>query len=152
MAEEIETPEGAENAPSEGQGQEQAGAEQGEPSQAEKSEGLSKDARMWGMLCHLAGIAGFLFPFGNVILPLIFWQLKKEELPFAGEQGKEALNFQISMSIYAAASVPLIFACGLGVLLVIAVSIVDLVLLIIASIKANNGESYRYPLTIRFIK
>jgi len=110
-----------------------------------------KNARLWGMLCHLAGLAGFAFPFGNVILPLIFWQLKKSEYRFVDAQGKEALNFQISMTIYGLVTIPLFFLC-IGPFLLAAVAIVDLVLLLIAAIKANNGESYRYPLAIRFVK
>ena len=107
---------------------------------------------MWGMFCHLAGLAGFIFPIvGNIVAPLIIWQVKKDEFPFVDAQGKEAVNFQISMAIYAAASFALMFIC-IGVFLLSAVGIVDLVCLIIAAIKANNGESFHYPLTIRFIK
>lgn len=110
-----------------------------------------KNARLWGMLCHLAGLAGFAFPFGNIILPLIFWQLKKNEYSFVDAQGREAVNFQISMSIYGLVTIPLFFLC-VGPFLLAAVAIVDLVFLVVAAIKANNGESYQYPLTIRFIK
>ena len=133
--------------------------EDGNPQAAGRSDGqtnsgqseISKDARTWGMLCHLAGLAGYIFPFGNIILPLIFWQVKKTEYPFVDEQGKEALNFQISMTIYALATIPLCFIC-IGLSLLSAVVIVDIVLLIIAAIKAGNGEFYRYPLTIRLVK
>jgi uncharacterized Tic20 family protein len=124
--------------------------EAGKP--ATKEPEVSKDARMWAMFCHLAGLAGYIMPVaGNIIGPLILWQIKKDEYPFVDEQGKEAVNFQISMSLYALISIPLFFVC-IGPFLLAAVGIVDLVLLIIATIKANNGEHYRYPLTIRFIK
>ncbi|MHC4462090.1 MAG: DUF4870 domain-containing protein [Planctomycetota bacterium] len=121
---------------------------------------VSKDARMWAMLCHLGGLAGYVMPIvGNIVTPLIFWQIKKDEYPFVDEQGKEALNFQISMSIYWLISVVLCvmmvivvcMAC-IGPFLLVAVYIVDLVFLLIAAVKANSGEHYRYPLTIRFIK
>ena len=82
---------------------------------------------------------------------MIFWQIKKEEYPFVDEQGKEAVNFQISMALYAVASLLLFIIC-IGPFLLAAVGLVDLVLLIIAAVKANNGQHYRYPLTIRFIK
>ena len=124
----------------------QGGAQQPAPTGAP-----SKDAKMWAMLCHLGGIAGALFPFGNVILPLIFWQIKKDEFPFVDDQGKEALNFQISISIYALATIPL-FCIVIGPFVLGAVSIFSLVMLIIAAIKANNGEKYRYPLCLRLIK
>ena len=115
-------------------------------------EELSKDARNWGMICHLSGLIGyFLIPFGNVIAPLVVWLLKKDEHPWIDEQGKEALNFQICMAIYlliAAAT----FCAFIGIVLFPVVYITGLVLTIIASVKASNGESYRYPLTIRFVK
>ena len=129
----------------------EAGAGEEKVEEVKVSAEVDKDARLWGMLCHLAGLAGFAFPFGNVILPLIFWQLKKNEYAFVDAQGKEAVNFQISMTIYGLVTIPLFFLC-IGPFLLAAVAIVDLVLLLIAAIKANNGESYRYPLAIRFVK
>ena len=121
---------------------------------AEANEELSKDARKWAMFCHLAGLAG-LIPiapaFGSVIAPLIIWQIKKDEFEFVDEQGKEALNFQISILIYALVAGLLCFAC-IGFFLLPAVYIFDLIFLLIAAVKANNGQRYRYPLSIRFIK
>jgi len=107
--------------------------------------GVSKDARMWGMLCHLLGL------FTSFVGPLIIWLLKKEEDPFIDNQGKEALNFQITMAIAWIVSALLTFVC-IGAFLGVAVSVVDIIFCIIASIKANGGEAYRYPVSIRFIK
>ena len=118
--------------------------------EAKDSGAISKDARMWGMFCHLAGLCGYIIPFGNILGPLIIWQLKKED-SFVDDQGKEALNFQISIMIYVIVSALLMFLC-IGIFLLIAVAIFNLVFLLIAAIKANDGESYRYPLTIRLIK
>lgn len=113
---------------------------------------ISRDARMWAMICHLAGLTLFLMPLiSNIIAPFIVWQIKKEDDLFIDEKGKEALNFQISISIYALASIPLVFVC-IGVILLPAVIIFDIVCIIIAALKSNNGEYYRYPLTIRLIK
>ena len=122
------------------------------------SKEVNKDARMWGMICHLAGLAG-LIPVvpvvGSIIGPLVVWQLKKDEFGFVDEQGKEAVNFQISILLYLLVSailwVPLSFVC-IGAVIPFAISIVDLVFMLIAAVKANDGEHYRYPLTIRFIK
>jgi uncharacterized Tic20 family protein len=118
------------------------------------SKEINKDARMWGMICHLAGLGG-LIPIvpiiGSVIGPLIVWQIKKDEFGFVADQGKEALNFQISILMYAIVSGLLCFAC-VGFVLLPAVYIFDLIFLLIAAVKANDGERYRYPLTIRFIK
>ncbi len=121
---------------------------------AEVNEELSKDARMWAMFCHLGGLAGLvpIVPaFGSIIAPLVIWLIKKEEHPYIDEHGKEAVNFQISMLLYAIICIPLCFIC-IGFFLLAAVGIVDIVCLLIAAVKANNGERYRYPISIRFIK
>lgn len=112
---------------------------------------LSNDAKMWAMLCHLSALSGFIVPFGSLIGPLIIWQLKKNEFPIVDDQGKEALNFQITTLIAAIVSGILIFV-AIGFVLLIAVVIASLVLTIIAAIKANNGETYRYPFALRLIK
>jgi len=77
--------------------------------------------------------------------------LKKEEMPLVDDQGKEAVNFQISITIYFLVAAASIF-CVIGFVLAPAVLIFDLVFTIIAAMKAGSGEAYRYPLTIRFIK
>ncbi len=111
-----------------------------------------KQAHKWGMLCHLTALAGFVgIPFGNIIGPLVVWLLKKGDYPFVDGQGKESLNFQISVTIYGIVAALLIFVV-IGIFLLIGLVIADLVLVIIASVKASSGESYHYPLTIRFIK
>jgi uncharacterized Tic20 family protein len=109
-----------------------------------------RDERMWAMFCHLSGLAGYVFPFGNIIAPLVIWILKKEEFPLVNDQGKEAINFQISMTIYIIAAIILIFLI-IGIPLLIILGLFDLLMIIIASIKANEGVEYRYPLTIRFL-
>ncbi len=116
------------------------------------SKETNKDARLWAMICHLAGLAGLVVPVvGCIVGPLVVWQIKKEEFPFVDEQGKEAVNFQISMLIYGVVAALLIFAC-IGTVLLPAVALFDLIFLLIAAVKANDGHHYRYPLTIRFIK
>ena len=115
-------------------------------------EGDEKQARNWGMLCHLTALAAFLgIPFGHILGPLIVWLIKKNEYPFVDEQGKESLNFQISVTIYSMPLFILVFLL-IGIPLLIALFMADVMLVIIAAVKASNGESYRYPLTIRFIK
>jgi hypothetical protein len=110
-----------------------------------------KDERMWGMFCHLSALSGFIIPFGNVIGPLIIYSLKKDEYAFVADQGKESLNFQTSVLIY-------LIICGLAVLLVVGifllmiVGLLALILTVVAAVKANDGEYYRYPFCIRFIK
>jgi len=107
------------------------------------------------MLCHLGGLAGFIIPFGNIIAPLVIWLIKKDEDKFVDDHGKEALNFQITLMIAAMAgfilTVIVITAC-VGIPLMIAVGVCNIVFCIIAAIKANKGEAYRYPIAIRLIK
>ncbi|RJE85687.1 DUF4870 domain-containing protein [Paenibacillus sp. 1011MAR3C5] len=103
------------------------------------------------MLCHLVAFSTFFIPFGSIIGPLLIWLIKKDQSPYVNEHGKESLNFQISILIYCIISSILIIVF-IGVLLLIAIGITWFILVIIASIKANEGSVYRYPLTIRFIK
>ena len=111
-----------------------------------------KQSRTWGMVCHLAGLAGLVgIPFGSIIGPLVIWLIKKDEYPYVDEQGKKALNFQISWTIWG-------IICGLLILIFIGIILLPilliawLVLTILGTIKANNGEPWTYPLTIEFLK
>lgn len=108
------------------------------------------DARMWAMLAHLSAIPGSFVLIGSVIAPLVIWQIQKERSAFVDYHGKEAVNFQITMAIAAAISF-LLMILVVGVFLLFIVGVVWLVFTIIAAVKANNGEYYRYPLTFRFI-
>jgi len=110
-----------------------------------------KDARNWAMICHLSGLTGFVIPFGNVLGPLIVWAIKKDDHHFIDDQGKEALNFQLTMTLCLIASAIMIIVL-VGILLISVLCIYILFMIIIASIKANDGIYYRYPLTIRFFK
>ena len=112
----------------------------------------SRDARKWGMICHLVSLVGLLGNgIGFLIGPLAVWLIKKEDDPFIDEQGKEAVNFQLTMLIAALASALLILVV-IGIVLLVVVGLLMTILPIIAAIQANEGTHYRYPLTIRFIK
>jgi len=111
----------------------------------------SQEARQWAMFCHFAAFLGFIFPFGNLLGPLIVWQIKRESDPFVDRQGKEALNFQITVSLAVVVSF-LLMLVVIGFFLLGLVSVGALVLTIIAGIKANEGLDYRYPFTWRPIK
>ena len=112
---------------------------------------LTNEEKTFGMLAHLSALAGFVIPFGNLIGPLVVWLLKKEQSNWVDIQGKESLNFQLSVTIYAIASGILIVLL-VGILLLIAVGVFALVMVVIASVKVNTGEDFKYPLCIRFIK
>jgi uncharacterized Tic20 family protein len=114
------------------------------------------EARQWGMFAHLAALAGFIIPLGHVIGPLVVWLTKKEQLPFVNDQGKEALNFQITISIGIIAGfvIGAVTICigGIGFLLVPAIGIVGAVFAAIGAMEANKGVAYRYPFALRLIK
>lgn len=102
------------------------------------------------MLSHLLGFAGYIIPFGNIVGPLIVWQVKKEQSAYVAEHAKESLNFQISTTIYGLICLILAF-CLIGIPLLVALVVFEIVVLITAAIRANEGKPYSYPLCIRFI-
>ena len=104
------------------------------------------------MFCHLGGLVGHaLVGFGHVVVPLVLWLIKRDQMPFVNQEGKEAVNFQISITIYALAGGGLAFFC-VGFFVLAAVFIFDIIMVIQASIAASNGKAFRYPLCIRFIQ
>lgn len=109
------------------------------------------DARMWAMLAHLSALTGMFTVIGSVVGPLIVWQIQKDKSAYVDYHGKEALNFQITMAIAFAVSFVLMFVL-IGFVLIWILGAVWLVFTIIAAVKANNGEYYRYPFIVRFIK
>jgi len=110
----------------------------------------TKNERTWGMLCHISTFTGMFIPLGNILSPLIIWLIKKDESPFITDQGKEVLNFQISMIIYILLSLFLIILL-IGIPILIGLIIFNIIVTIIGAINANDGKYYRYPITIRFI-
>lgn len=121
--------------------------------------GVSAEARQWGMLAHLTALSGILTGgIGCIVGPLLVWLLKRETSPFVDDQGKEALNFNIAFLIatvllWVVGSILLIILVGfLFYLAAFVLGIYWLVVTIIATIKANDGIEYRYPLTFRIIK
>jgi uncharacterized protein len=110
---------------------------------------VDADARQWAMLAHLSALAGLVIVL-NWLGPLIIYLVKKDEHPFIEDQSREALNFNISVFIYSLVSGILILVV-IGVLLLPAILIAWVILTVIAAVRANNGEAYRYPLSIRFV-
>jgi uncharacterized Tic20 family protein len=111
----------------------------------------SSDVRNWSVLCHASALSGLFFHvLGFVLGPLIVWLIKRGDSAEIDANGKESLNFQISMLIYHAIAVVLCFVL-IGIPILIALWILDVVFTIIASVKTSEGQFYRYPLTIRFL-
>lgn len=112
---------------------------------------VTKEARMWAMICHLCGLLAYTaIPFASVIGPLVIWMLKKDEYPFVDHQGREAINFQISILIYLVVCILLVFLF-IGIPLLILLGLFHITCTIIAAVKVYDGIPYRYPLTIRFL-
>lgn len=112
--------------------------------------------RQFAMFIHLSALIGFFVPFGNLIAPLILWQIKKHESDFIDDQGKEAMNFNITLVIIGLGLIILtVITFGLGIFLTLpaglALGVAALVFAIIAGIRSNDGERYRYPMIFRFI-
>src|SRR6478672_2420512 len=109
------------------------------------------NARTWCVLCHASALLGLFFHFlGHIFGPLIVWLLKRGDASEIDAHGKESLNFQLSMLIYDAVALILCFVL-IGIPILLLLWLLNTVLVIVASIKASDGELYRYPLTIRFI-
>jgi uncharacterized Tic20 family protein len=115
--------------------------------------GPSKNERQWAMGCHLIGLCGVVVPFpaAGLIGAMVLWLVKREDGAFIDDQGKESLNFQISLLIYAMACLLLTFI-GIGVLLFFPLVVFGFVCIVMATIKASEGSAFRYPACIRFIK
>lgn len=102
------------------------------------------------VFCHLGGLTGYLIPLGHIIIPLILWIIKRDESPFINQHGKEALNFNISFTIYAIISGLLCFIL-IGFILLPILIVLHIALVIIATLAASRGEYYSYPLILRLV-
>ncbi|MFM1921438.1 MAG: hypothetical protein RLZZ303_3072 [Candidatus Hydrogenedentota bacterium] len=110
-----------------------------------------KDARTWDMICHLSAFGAFVLPFfGNIIIPAVIWLLKRESHPFIDDQGKEVLNFQITLTMLVFVAFLLCFVF-IGFLLLPALGIYGVIMTIIGAVRANDGVTYRYPFTLRLL-
>jgi uncharacterized Tic20 family protein len=123
----------------------------------------SADERQWAMFAHLSSLLGGLLTSGWAgsagffIGPLVIWLMKRETMPFVDDQGKEALNFSITVSIACVALVIMtVMTLGIGALLTVpllmAIGITSLVFVIIAAVKSHEGVRYRYPVSLRLVK
>jgi uncharacterized Tic20 family protein len=116
---------------------------------------IEKEQRTWAMIAHLSAFAYYVTGIGHILGPLIVWLSKRDGNPFVDDQAKEALNFQISITIYVIAAVVMCLTVVLaiiGIPILIAVHAFQIVCIIIAAIKASDGVAFRYPLSLRLIK
>jgi len=111
----------------------------------------TSDERQMGLFLHLSQLASVIVPLAGIILPIVLWQTQKEKMPALDAHGKMVVNWMISCVIYSIASVILMLVL-IGFLLILGVAVLAVVFPIIGAIKANNGELWKYPLAIRFLK
>ncbi len=110
-------------------------------------------ARTWGMLCHLSALAMFTcIPFANILGPLIVWLVKGKEFAFVQDQGKESMNFQITMVLIGLVLMILGYLIPFIGLLGFVLLFVNVLFVVIAGLQAKQGNAYRYPFAIRLIK
>ncbi len=110
-----------------------------------------EEEHKWAMFAHIGTFSSMFVPLGNIIAPIVIWQIKKNESDFIVDQAKESLNFQITLMIYALISFLLVFII-IGFFMIFALILFSLIMVIVAGVKANEGEHYRYPMTIRLVK
>lgn len=112
----------------------------------------SQQEKTFAILSHIFGLGGFIFPLGNVIGTLVWWLIKKDESEAVNDQGKEALNFQITVAIGWLAGICLVPLFGLGAIVITLVSIANLIFVILAVIAVSNEQMYRYPFSLKLVK
>jgi uncharacterized Tic20 family protein len=112
---------------------------------------VNDDDRTWGSLSHLSALCGIVIPFGSVLAPLIMWRTRGQRTAFVGDQALEALNFNISIALAFFACVVLAWLL-IGILLIFVVVVYWIVMTVIATVKAGEGQTYRYPVNLRLIK
>jgi uncharacterized Tic20 family protein len=109
------------------------------------------DQRQMGMFLHLSQLASMIIPVAGIVAPIVIWQTQKDKIPALDAHGKMVVNWMLSALIYGIASVILMFVL-VRFLTILAVAVMSIVFPIIGAIKANNGELWDYPLTIKFLK
>ncbi len=112
---------------------------------------ISSDANMWGMFIHLSQFCGYLAPLAGLVVPIVLWQIKKDDSPTIDEHGKVVVNWIISALIYGIISGLLCFV-AIGIPLLIVLAILAVVFPIVGALKAAGGEVWRYPCSIGFFK
>jgi uncharacterized Tic20 family protein len=111
----------------------------------------TRDERQWAMLCHVSAMLMYVTAIGGLVAPFVIWLLKREEMPFVADQGKETINFQITILLALAAAVVLMLVV-VGFVLFWALLAFHFVVTIVAAVKVTEGVAYRYPFCWRVLK
>ena len=110
-----------------------------------------RETRTWAMFLHFSLLAGYVAPIAGLIAPIIIWQVQKDKLPGIDEHGKVVVNWIISLILYANLSALLSFIF-IGIPMLIVLIVATIIFPIIGGIKANDGQLWKYPLSIPFFK
>lgn len=113
----------------------------------EKFAYVNSDERIFSLLCHLIA----LVPYLGIIGPLLIWLLRKDVYAEVNRQGRDSINFQLSIWIYSLAAGLLVFM-GIGALIITLIGILNLIVVVVASIKSYNGERFEYPLSLKILQ
>jgi uncharacterized Tic20 family protein len=121
-----------------------------EPAPAAGPADVEAQTRQWAVFLHLSVFAGYVVPLAGLVVPIVIWQLKKAELPGLDAHGKVVVNWIISSILYAVVSVVLVFVL-IGIPMLVALGVLCVVFPIIGAVKANEGQVWKYPLSIPFL-
>lgn len=111
----------------------------------------TSEEKNWAMLCHLAAFGGVVVPCGNLIFPLVVWLLKKDSSGFVEVHGKEVVNFQITLTAILAVCA-VMYVVFIGFVFALGFGVFGVIVTVLGAIKAQNGEGYRYPMSVRLVK
>lgn len=109
-----------------------------------------RQARIWCMLCHLSALLGYIVPFANVLTPLLIWSTKRGIIRGVDDAGRESLNFQLTVSLFALVGV-MLSAVFVGLVLLFLLVVFHVAMTLFASLRAQRGDSVRYPMNLRVI-
>ena len=120
---------------------------------------VTDQERTWAMAAHLATLLGSAVPFGNVLAPLVIWLVQRDRSRFVRKHALESLLFQVGLGVAAVVLVMWMMMSmargGAGILLpilgVLALTVADLLYMVLAAIRANEGKVWEYPITTRFV-
>ena len=125
------------------------------PHQESYESRYEREKRMWAMFIHLSVLAGlFVVPIAGWILPIVLWQIKKDDIPELDIHGRIVVNWLLSSLIYTAICIPLalsIIGIPLVPVVILAVFVMNIIFSVIGGIKANNGEVWHYPMSFQFV-
>jgi uncharacterized Tic20 family protein len=111
----------------------------------------TREERQWAMLCHVSAMLMYVTVIGGLVAPFVIWLLKREEMPFVADQGKETVNFQITI-LLALLAAAVLFLIAVGFVLFWGLLAFHFVVTLIAAMRVTEGVAFRYPFCWRVLK